>query len=101
MLHRPTTFGVAPTPISSIITIVITLKHLGRETTFLSATARPMAPRRIGPLAQAWHAWKALRLPWRKRFFVGEPRPGLPRPLVIRLRAQAMTSPATRTGSSV
>ncbi|KAF4504375.1 hypothetical protein G6O67_008532 [Ophiocordyceps sinensis] len=30
-----------------------------------------MAPQRIGPLAQAWHAWKALRLPWRKRFFVG------------------------------
>ncbi|KAM4054697.1 NADH ubiquinone oxidoreductase subunit NDUFA12 domain-containing protein [Hirsutella rhossiliensis] len=30
-----------------------------------------MAPKRIGPLAQAWHAWKALQLPWRKRFFVG------------------------------
>lgn len=34
-----------------------------------------MAP---GPLARAWHAWKALRLPWRKRFFVGEPPPLMP-----------------------
>ncbi|KOS17066.1 hypothetical protein ESCO_005989 [Escovopsis weberi] len=30
-----------------------------------------MAPTRIGPLAQAWYKWKALRLPWRKRFLVG------------------------------
>ncbi|CAH0026850.1 unnamed protein product [Clonostachys rhizophaga] len=30
-----------------------------------------MAQARIGPLAQAWHKWKALRLPWRKRFLVG------------------------------
>ncbi|UNI14324.1 hypothetical protein JDV02_000963 [Purpureocillium takamizusanense] len=27
--------------------------------------------KRIGPVAQAWYKWKALRLPWRKRFFVG------------------------------
>lgn len=31
-----------------------------------------MAPKRIGPLARAWFKWKALRLPWRKRFLMGE-----------------------------
>ncbi|KZZ97599.1 NADH:ubiquinone oxidoreductase, 17.2kDa subunit [Moelleriella libera RCEF 2490] len=25
---------------------------------------------KVGPLAQIWYRWKALRLPWRKRFFV-------------------------------
>ncbi|PNY24109.1 Uncharacterized protein TCAP_05950, partial [Tolypocladium capitatum] len=30
-----------------------------------------MSPKRIGPIAQAWYRWKALRLPWRKRFFIG------------------------------
>ena len=30
--------------------------------------------KRIGPVAQAWYKWKALRLPWRKRFFVGTSR---------------------------
>ncbi|KAK7432788.1 hypothetical protein QQZ08_000650 [Neonectria magnoliae] len=30
-----------------------------------------MAPNRIGPVAQAWYQWKALRLPWRKRFLMG------------------------------
>ncbi|KAI0548097.1 hypothetical protein F4679DRAFT_585855 [Xylaria curta] len=25
-----------------------------------------------GPLRKAWHVWKSLRLPWRKRFFVGQ-----------------------------
>ncbi|KAM0463773.1 hypothetical protein ACHAO4_000496 [Trichoderma viride] len=28
-------------------------------------------PKRIGPFAQAWYKWKALRLPWRKRFLIG------------------------------
>ncbi|PHH63938.1 hypothetical protein CDD81_5157 [Ophiocordyceps australis] len=31
-----------------------------------------MSPKRAGLLAQAWFRWKALRLPWRKRFFVGQ-----------------------------
>ncbi|KAI6091018.1 hypothetical protein F4821DRAFT_210448 [Hypoxylon rubiginosum] len=26
---------------------------------------------KIGPVRQAWYQWKALRLPWRKRFLVG------------------------------
>ncbi|KAI1768907.1 hypothetical protein GGR53DRAFT_315408 [Hypoxylon sp. FL1150] len=26
---------------------------------------------KIGPIRQAWYQWKALRLPWRKRFLVG------------------------------
>lgn len=30
-----------------------------------------MSPQRMGPPAQAWYRWRALRLPWRKRFFVG------------------------------
>jgi NADH dehydrogenase [ubiquinone] 1 alpha subcomplex assembly factor 2 len=30
-----------------------------------------MSPKRIGPLKEAWYRWKALRLPWRKRFLVG------------------------------
>ncbi|KAK9436157.1 hypothetical protein VB005_10964 [Metarhizium brunneum] len=30
-----------------------------------------MSPKQIGPIAQAWYKWKALRLPWRKRFFIG------------------------------
>ncbi|KAL9489308.1 hypothetical protein ACSS6W_001585 [Trichoderma asperelloides] len=28
-------------------------------------------PKRIGPFSQAWYKWKALRLPWRKRFLIG------------------------------
>ncbi|PTB67460.1 hypothetical protein BBK36DRAFT_1116397 [Trichoderma citrinoviride] len=27
--------------------------------------------KQIGPFAQAWYKWKALRLPWRRRFFIG------------------------------
>ncbi|QUC19444.1 uncharacterized protein UV8b_03685 [Ustilaginoidea virens] len=30
-----------------------------------------MPPKQIGPLARAWYKWKALRLPWRRRLFVG------------------------------
>ncbi|RMJ12057.1 hypothetical protein CDV36_008314 [Fusarium kuroshium] len=30
-----------------------------------------MAPNQIGPIARAWYRWKALRLPWRKRFLMG------------------------------
>ncbi|CEJ89330.1 hypothetical protein VHEMI05179 [[Torrubiella] hemipterigena] len=30
-----------------------------------------MAAKRIGPITQAWYRWKAMRLPWRKRFLVG------------------------------
>ncbi|KAF4472359.1 hypothetical protein FALBO_729 [Fusarium albosuccineum] len=30
-----------------------------------------MATKQIGTIAQAWYRWKALRLPWRKRFLVG------------------------------
>ncbi|KAJ6446417.1 NADH dehydrogenase [ubiquinone] 1 alpha subcomplex assembly factor 2 [Purpureocillium lavendulum] len=36
-----------------------------------SAPTVSMSMKRIGPIAQAWYKWKALRLPWRKRFFVG------------------------------
>ncbi|KAL7822468.1 hypothetical protein V8C26DRAFT_389040 [Trichoderma gracile] len=30
-----------------------------------------MTPKQIGPFAQAWYKWKALRLPWRRRFLIG------------------------------
>ncbi|KAG8161769.1 hypothetical protein KVR01_008756 [Diaporthe batatas] len=30
-----------------------------------------MPPKQISPLLQTWYKWKALRLPWRKRFLVG------------------------------
>ncbi|KAF7558859.1 hypothetical protein G7046_g5301 [Stylonectria norvegica] len=30
-----------------------------------------MSAKRVGPVAQAWYKWKALRLPWRKRFLMG------------------------------
>ncbi|KAF4967373.1 hypothetical protein FZEAL_10540 [Fusarium zealandicum] len=30
-----------------------------------------MAMNQIGPISRAWYKWKALRLPWRKRFLVG------------------------------
>ncbi|KAL7798437.1 hypothetical protein V8C37DRAFT_399215 [Trichoderma ceciliae] len=30
-----------------------------------------MASKQIGPFAQAWYRWKALRLPWRRRFLIG------------------------------
>ncbi|PFH56019.1 hypothetical protein XA68_17193 [Ophiocordyceps unilateralis] len=30
-----------------------------------------MAPARVGLIARAWYGWKALRLPWRKRFLAG------------------------------
>ncbi|KAF5531999.1 hypothetical protein FMEXI_12714 [Fusarium mexicanum] len=30
-----------------------------------------MATNQIGPVARTWYKWKALRLPWRKRFLVG------------------------------
>ncbi|KAH8176015.1 NADH ubiquinone oxidoreductase subunit NDUFA12 domain-containing protein [Sarocladium implicatum] len=30
-----------------------------------------MSSRRISTLSQAWYRWKALRLPWRRRFLVG------------------------------
>ncbi|KAI0480150.1 hypothetical protein GGR56DRAFT_255558 [Xylariaceae sp. FL0804] len=30
-----------------------------------------MPVNQIGPIRQAWYKWKALRLPWRKRFLVG------------------------------
>ncbi|XXH05252.1 Superoxide dismutase [Mn], mitochondrial [Hypoxylon texense] len=30
-----------------------------------------MSAKQIGPVRQAWYQWKALRLPWRKRFLVG------------------------------
>ncbi|KYK57780.1 hypothetical protein DCS_04793 [Drechmeria coniospora] len=30
-----------------------------------------MSMKQVGPIARAWFKWKALRLPWRKRFFVG------------------------------
>jgi hypothetical protein len=36
-------------------------------TSFMSAT-----PKRISPFSQAWYKWKALRLPWRKRFLIGK-----------------------------
>ncbi|TPX09827.1 uncharacterized protein E0L32_009018 [Thyridium curvatum] len=29
------------------------------------------SPKSIGPIRKAWYNWKALRLPWRKRFLVG------------------------------
>lgn len=31
-----------------------------------------MSAKQIGPVLQAWYKWKSLRLPWRKRFLVGE-----------------------------
>ncbi|PHH79740.1 hypothetical protein CDD82_2197 [Ophiocordyceps australis] len=31
-----------------------------------------MSPKRAGLLTHAWYRWKALRLPWRKRFYVGQ-----------------------------
>lgn len=31
-----------------------------------------MSSKQISPLLQTWYKWKALRLPWRKRFLVGE-----------------------------
>lgn len=30
-----------------------------------------MTSKSIGPFAQAWYKWKALRLPWRRRFLIG------------------------------
>ncbi|KAL7946239.1 hypothetical protein V8C42DRAFT_319996 [Trichoderma barbatum] len=30
-----------------------------------------MTSKQIGPIAQAWYKWKALRLPWRRRFLIG------------------------------
>ncbi|CAJ2510251.1 Uu.00g061510.m01.CDS01 [Anthostomella pinea] len=30
-----------------------------------------MSGKQIGPVLKAWYQWKALRLPWRKRFLVG------------------------------
>ncbi|KAF5017166.1 hypothetical protein F66182_10934 [Fusarium sp. NRRL 66182] len=30
-----------------------------------------MAMNQIGPITRVWYKWKALRLPWRKRFLVG------------------------------
>ncbi|KAF4455132.1 hypothetical protein F53441_2452 [Fusarium austroafricanum] len=30
-----------------------------------------MPTHQIGPIARAWYKWKALRLPWRKRFLMG------------------------------
>ncbi|KAM0559559.1 hypothetical protein ACHAPJ_004083 [Fusarium lateritium] len=30
-----------------------------------------MATNQIGPIARTWYQWKALRLPWRKRFLMG------------------------------
>ncbi|KAH7252089.1 hypothetical protein BKA59DRAFT_473683 [Fusarium tricinctum] len=30
-----------------------------------------MATNQVGPIARAWYKWKALRLPWRKRFLMG------------------------------
>ncbi|KAK0622970.1 hypothetical protein B0T14DRAFT_564377 [Immersiella caudata] len=30
-----------------------------------------MSPNQISPLLKTWHKWKALRLPWRKKFLVG------------------------------
>ncbi|KAH8879908.1 hypothetical protein GQ53DRAFT_737842 [Thozetella sp. PMI_491] len=30
-----------------------------------------MSPKPASPLLQAWYRWKALRLPWRKRFLIG------------------------------
>lgn len=35
-------------------------------------TAGAMSSKQISPLLQTWYKWKALRLPWRKRFLVGE-----------------------------
>ncbi|QPC73904.1 hypothetical protein HYE68_004656 [Fusarium pseudograminearum] len=30
-----------------------------------------MSSKQIGPVTRAWYKWKALRLPWRKRFLMG------------------------------
>ncbi|KAI1337893.1 hypothetical protein F5Y15DRAFT_389553 [Xylariaceae sp. FL0016] len=30
-----------------------------------------MSAKQIGPIRKAWYQWKALRLPWRKRFLIG------------------------------
>ncbi|KAK5990203.1 NADH-ubiquinone oxidoreductase assembly factor N7BML [Cladobotryum mycophilum] len=30
-----------------------------------------MSSKRVSPISQAWFKWKALRLPWRRRFLVG------------------------------
>ncbi|KAI9166826.1 NADH-ubiquinone oxidoreductase assembly factor [Paramyrothecium foliicola] len=37
----------------------------------LHNTVPLMSPKNIGPIKQAWYRWKALRLPWRKRFLMG------------------------------
>lgn len=37
-----------------------------------SITLPQMSSKQISPFLRSWYKWKALRLPWRKRFLVGE-----------------------------
>lgn len=34
-----------------------------------------MSTQPLSPIRKAWYRWKALRLPWRKRFFIGSSPP--------------------------
>jgi hypothetical protein len=60
-----------------------------------------MAMKQIGPVTKAWYKWKALRLPWRKRFLMGSFYYHLPlQPHYFHLHTyQASISKATHTGS--
>lgn len=52
------------------------LYHYSIITTLITSTSQStMSSVRVGPLKQAWFRWKALRLPWRKRFLVGKQLP--------------------------
>lgn len=58
-----------------------------------------MATNQIGPVARAWYRWKALRLPWRKRFLVGLFSIFPPTTLLPLTYHQVTTFRATRTGN--
>jgi hypothetical protein len=58
-----------------------------------------MASNQIGPVARAWYKWKALRLPWRKRFLVGLFSIFPPTTLLPLTYHQVTTFRVTRTGN--
>lgn len=48
-----------------------------------------MSSKQISPLLRSWYKWKTLRLPWRKKFLVGE----LPSPPLQTAQTPTLTNP--------
>lgn len=64
--------GACPPPTAvAALSLAVHILRAPPKTSEAASTALQMS-KPIGPIAQAWYKWKALRLPWRKRFLMGK-----------------------------